>query len=461
VRIAWVTPFSRHSAIGEYGAVIVTELRRRGEVTVFASDLVAGKNGQSWLPDANLRAIPTLSRRQLLEQLDGFDTRIYNLGDYLPFHRTIYELALARPGITILHDVVMHHFFAGYYLDHRRDPTGYVNEVTFAHGIEGRAYAHAVLAGTTGDALLDPLMLRFHMARSAIHRSEGVVVHSEFARQSVSSVADGPVVHIPFPTPRIASAPTCAVRGAESDPHGKVRLLTIGMANPNKMIEEVITTIAASAFLRQRVIYHVMGQFDPDAPYTLRVKQAIEEHGLQGVVFLLGRRSEEDLRHYLVQAALIINLRNPHFGESSWSLLEASFAGKPSVVWKHGYYDEFPDDAVAKVGSLVALRPTLEALCRDGQARNELGQRAQSYARRTFSTARYCERLLKLAEHVHYNRPVLRLADTAADVLLELGQTVTSPATGTVTSEICAFVEDPAATSGLETSKRLGRGRKG
>ena len=48
-------------------------------------------------------------------------------------------------------------------------------------------------------------MLQFHMAKSALHGSLGVVTHSEFARKQVEAFASFPLIHIYFPTPKIRS----------------------------------------------------------------------------------------------------------------------------------------------------------------------------------------------------------------------------------------------------------------
>jgi glycosyltransferase involved in cell wall biosynthesis len=438
VKIAWVTPFSRRSAIGQYSAVIVERLRTLADVTVFASDVSPGSESKSWLPDADVHGILQMPLEGLLEVLDDFTLQVYNLGNYLAFHRVIYELALARPGIAVLHDVVMYHFFIGYYLQYRKDPTGYLDEVMFSHGAVVRADASAMLAGDARRIIPDQLLPRFNMAKSAIHRSDGVIVHSEFARRSVAPVAEGPVIHIPFPTPRIASAAPSSRLLRRRHADGKLRLLTLGMVNRNKLIAEVVAVLAASPYLRGQVVYHVIGSCD-DSVYAQQVQQDIEDLGLEDVVFLLGHRPEKELQTYLARADLVINLRNPHLGEASWSLLEASFAGKPSVVWKHGFYDEFPDDAVAKVSSLEELGPKIEKLCRDAKARQALGERVRSFAERTFSTEQYCDRFLAFAQRTQYNRPVLRLTDTAAAMLAELGQSAKSPAADLLAAEISAL----------------------
>lgn len=440
MKIAWLTPFSRRSAIGQCSSVIVNELRAHADVAVFASDLSAP--AEAWLPDADLRYLLTLSPDEVLRQLEPYDAAIYNLGDNLAFHRQIYEAALARPGIAILHDLVVHHFFSGYHFEYRKDRDGYVRELALAHGAEGEQFGRDVLAGRVVHPWGRPPMLRFHMAKSALHGSDGVIVHSEYSRRILAELSEAPVLRIPFPAPPIADDWQDAEPRDVLATGRELRLLTFGMINSNKMVAEVIEAIAASPVLRRRVVYDVLGQTDHDLEYADRLRRLIDRHGLGDTVALLGRRSDRELHERLRRADLIINLRNPHFGESSWSLLESTFVGKPTVVWRHGFYDEFPDDAVAKVGSVEELAATLERLCRDDAGRVALGRRGREYARQTFSTAQYGRRFLEFVDRTHYNRPVLRLADRAASSLRELGQTSASSLTAQVAHEIAALGAD-------------------
>jgi hypothetical protein len=122
----------------------------------------------------------------------------------------------------------------------------------------------------------------------------------------------------------------------------------------------------------------------------------------------------------VASAGVIVNLRNPHYGESSWSLLESTSAGKATVVWGHGSYDEVPEDVVVKIRSVAELRPALERLVTDRAMRDSLGSRASAYARTVFSSARYADEVLEFAEAARYNAPVLRLADFASAALVQL-----------------------------------------
>src|SRR5665213_2902930 len=169
-------------------------------------------------------------------------------------------------------------------------------------------------------------VLQFPLFKSALRRCLGVVVHSEYSRERVVAATSSPVVMLDFPPhgPCIAHAHVTAPRSIH--PSGKTRLLTFGVLNSNKLIHKVIEQIGKSRYLRAHVAYTVVGEGEKS--YVQFLRDAINAHGLSNVVCLSGRLSDHDLWRELMQADVVVNLRNPHTGESSGSLLNALFAGE-------------------------------------------------------------------------------------------------------------------------------------
>ena len=56
------------------------------------------------------------------------DVDLYHIGNN-PLHRGIHDRALARPGVVVIHDAVLHHFYLGFG-DERR----YVDEFVYNYG---------------------------------------------------------------------------------------------------------------------------------------------------------------------------------------------------------------------------------------------------------------------------------------------------------------------------------------
>jgi glycosyltransferase involved in cell wall biosynthesis len=416
MKIAWLTPFSRKSAIGEYSASVVRELSTYGDVTVFVSDVQP--NGDTWLSDVPMHFLTSNAGDEVYQLLSSYDLIFYNLGDNNLNHQNIFEISMYMPGIVILHDLVMHHFFAEYCLTFKKSPADYLHELRFSCGEEGYEFGQKVIQGTAGDVWSTTDMLRYNMAKSALRGSYGVITHSEFARRAVEEFSGVPVEHIPFPQPLSVSTTNRAFKGVPEPTPGKTRLLTFGVINQNKMVAEVIQAIGERKSLREQVVYHIVGT--PAPKYGDKLKQIIERYRLESTVFLLDYQPEDVLHQYLSAADVVINLRNPHFGESSWSLLEAAYLGKPTIVWKHGYYDEFPDSTIAKVTE-DTLAATLEELCTNAQLRQRLGASLQEYATATFNTQAYCEKLLRFSEKVRYSQVAVRLADRMSAYLIEMG----------------------------------------
>jgi glycosyltransferase involved in cell wall biosynthesis len=417
MRIAWFTPLNRKSAIGQFSAQVLEELATLHEVVAYASDVTSLID--CWPLRCPARLVCSPEKGRLLGELKPFDAVIYNLGNHLHYHQSIYETLLCHPGIVILHDLVMHHFFAGYYLHHVHDTDGYVRHMAYGHGRQGEELAKLILAGRRPRVWEEPEALTYHLARPAVRRSYGIVVHSEYAKRELESFATAPIKKIPFPEPRISSSffqrPLARTVGAKE----RIKLLTFGTFHPNKMLDFVVETIGRNSFLRSHVDYTVIGTTSL-REYRNRVESLVREYGLGNCVHLAGHQPDDALVSALRKTDIVINLRNPHAGESSWSLLEALYAGKPSIVWRHGYYDEHPEDVDVKIASKDELAPALSELCSGHEARLRRAQACWDYARNTFTTKKYCSELLDFIESSRVNKPVLDLADSLCDKLLEM-----------------------------------------
>jgi glycosyltransferase involved in cell wall biosynthesis len=415
MRIAWFTPFTARSAIGHYSEAILDKLSERDEVTIYTPDRILGE-----MPRATshpLVRMPFNATDDLLAGLESYDACIYNMGNHLPNHRQIYEVALRKPGIVVLHDLVMRDFFIGYILLHRKNAQGLVRMMAYNHGPETAENARIVVRQGQDVGPDDPIRLRHPMFKSALHRCRGVVVHSEYAHKRVAEAVSVPTVKLDFP----AFGPGVqALEGDSSRRKNKVRLLTFGVLTPNKLVHATIEAIAGSTMLRDRVHFSIIGE--EGAPgYGQRLCDLIEEHHLDGIVEVLGRRSDKELVAALRESDVVVNLRNPHGGEGSASLVDALLAGLPAVVWDHGFYGEFPDEVVCKVRSQAELAPALERLVGDAGLRERMGRGAQAHARGRFRTERYCEGLRGFIDHLLGRIVPLRLTDRVSDHLLELG----------------------------------------
>ncbi len=443
MKIAWFTPYHSHSAIGHYSQQAVAELRKKDEVVVFAPAGAAGlapRHDRGPLESVGNGPYNTLARR-----LESFDAAVYNMGNHFSNHKMVYEVSIRHPGIVILHDLVLRDFFHGYHHPSQRDPNGLARHVLYN---KGPATGPLPRAARRGPIPVETTTLQFPMFKSALRRCLGVIVHSEYSRRRVAASSSAPVTMLDFPPfgPCVTHAHETSPR--LPDPAGKIRLLTFGVLNNNKLIDKVIEQIGRSDFLRAHVTYTIVGEGQQS--YVQRLQTLVKTHNLAKVVCLAGRLSDHELWQRLTRADLVVNLRNPHMGESSATLLNALFAGAAVVVWNHGCYAEFPDDVVCKVSSEEELTLGLERLCRDRALLADMGSNARAHALTRFDASVYCQRFREFADDVRSAQPVLGLTDMVSDRLLEFGDHPPSELVERLAGEVASLAGTiPAAPTSL------------
>jgi len=402
MRIAWFTPLAQRSSIGRFSSAIATALSRSIEV-----DLCHFDRGD--LRDTSVRTIAFASAQDVsLQMLSDYDLVVYNFGNYLPFHGEIYELSRTWPGVCVLHDFVMHHFFAEYFLARQRDTEGYQTLLKRIYGPD--APGRSAKVWETDDALRYPLF------EEAALGALGVITHSEFFRSHVQQCFAGPVACIPL-------AHAVSPKGRDESrrelgiDNNQTLLLTIGHVNPNKQIECVLN--ALNRIDKRDLIYVILGAHAVD--YVRKLQSLVDTHHLGRVVRFLGEVSDEVLCTYLSAADICINLRFPTMEGASGSVVEEMLFGKPVVVTNTGFFGELPDDSVVKVrhSNDSDVEAALRRLLGDADARRAIAARAKTFAEAEFHPDAYAKRAIDFLWDVRSTRPILDLTDRVA---LELGR---------------------------------------
>src|SRR5581483_2780396 len=227
-------------------------------------------------------------------EIRGYRLGVYHVGNNAEFHADIYRLAVSHPGLVVLHDLGLDDFVRG--LVSRGDPLGY------------RAYREAVLrAGrmTLAEARLHEPLARPWCAHIARH-ARGIIVHSEFGRRYLEDFGcRTPVFVVPHPPVEREAD----LRRAE--PLGRALRTRLGLGDDGVLVV---------------------------APGDLnRPKQ------LDALLEAVGRLRPSTRVH------VGLDLRHPHRGEVSGSLVRAMQAGRPAVVSATGTYLDLPEDAVVRI----------------------------------------------------------------------------------------------------------------
>ncbi len=435
MKIAWFTPLAKASAIGRCGTAIAAELARTSEVDL-------------WHPpcdDPHPTDVPTRRftspediRR---ETLAGYDILIYNLGNHLPFHKDIYLLARRFPGICVLHDFVLHHFFAGYFFELLRNPEGYVLAMQRHYGDAGRRLAEETVARKRRGVWESDEVVEYPLFEEALEGALGVVTHSEFLRRRVERVFPGPCRAIPLPYERPAGRPHSAGRVDLGIPEEAILLVSTGHVNPNKRIHVVIE--ALSLLGEHRFFYAVLGLCR--GAYAKQLETQVRRLRLEPRVRFFGEVADEVLDGFLAGADICVNLRFPALEGASASAIEQMLHAKPVLVADTGFYSELPGDCVRRIpagAGPIEVAAALRGLIEKPAERAALGVRARTFAESRFRTDLYARELLGFIREAGQTRPLLGLADRIGAELSLLGVTAEMRIVETLSRECAALFSE-------------------
>jgi glycosyltransferase involved in cell wall biosynthesis len=321
------------------------------------------------------RAINYVDNPASLSGLDQYDAILYHLGNSAA-HNNMYPVFLEKPGIVVLHDFVLHHFFAAYYLEHLKKPDLYVLEMEYNYGSEGRLIAHTFLRRNS----LPPWQiapLAYPLNQRILDKAQGVIVHSRFVRDLVSKSARFlPIRQINlFARIVDADAVKSKLRRKYRLPEDKVVVASLGFITPAKRMD--VTLAAINHLGRDDVLFLLVGESPAGSDAAIR-------KGLRsGLVRSTGYVDAASFEEYMQLIDICVNLRWPTMGETSASLCRALGAGKPCIVSDVGWFAELPDHCVAKVAPGDREEEMLSAHLRDliehPAMRETMGANARRY----------------------------------------------------------------------------------
>jgi uncharacterized protein YbaR (Trm112 family)/glycosyltransferase involved in cell wall biosynthesis len=430
--IAWFTPLRPiASGISNYNEELLSVLGQSWSIDVF----VDGYTPEPFQSFGNLRIFPAreFERR---DKRQRYACVVYQFGNS-PAHAYMYDVALRRPGVVVLHDTVLHHLMLSMVL-RRGGAARYRMMMGERYGEEGRFAAERVLQGRMPRALFD-----YPLSEALIERSNHVIVHSAFSRNQIlgwlpsAAVSVVPMgIRVP---PLISHKDARAELNLAAD---AFVVASITLVNPYKRLDVVMRTL--SRLQRRRPVYMlVAGSVSPHVP----LQRWIALYGLEGVVETLGFVDDRQARIVAAAADVLVNLRYPTAGETSASLLRIMAARRPVLVSDAGSFQELPDDVVAKVPVDALEEETVEALFEAFAGRDDLptqlGANARAFIEREHSlnqmVAGYARilrnvigldlqipPLVEVKEEIdlhsdNRNWPIDPTIDAAAKAMLELG----------------------------------------
>ena len=325
---------------------------------------------------------------------------MYHVGNS-DHHDFLYPQMLARPGVLVLHDLVLHHARLRGYLESpvmrayradlgnrdKRDEAlatldAYREEVMEAYPDKGDTIAEiAIRMG--GGRLLYAYPLYEHLVR----RSQLTLVHSSTARDEILehcpdvNAAKVARVRMGMPLPIPMSREEARKKLGLGD---GLLLASFGLVTPEKRIGMALKALAR---LRARGVdarYMLVG----DKVDHYDAAGEAEALGVKDAVHIAGRVSDEDFWPHIFAADICLNLRFPSAGETSATLLRLLACGRPVMVTDQIHAADFPCSVVARTsleGDEDGLYCDLMDLIRSTNRRRDLAIESRAFVEREHS----------------------------------------------------------------------------
>lgn len=306
----------------------------------------------------------------LRQHAASFDRVLYQFGNS-QFHAHMFDLLDDVPGVVVLHDF----FLSG--IERATCLTRFSRLLGENHGYAALLACHAAAEGR------DPVTEAIHAwptnAR-AVRTADGVIVHSEHARQLARrfydprTVADWAVIpHLALPRER-ADAGRAKARARLGISPDAVLICSFGYVAPTKLPLRLIEGLCASACSTNSGVRFV---FVGDAESLgASIMDRVANTQWAERIHITGWTSEEVFSDYLLAADFAIQLRTHSRGESSGSVIDCLTGGLPVIVNDHGSLADLPPDGVLHIPDAFEdreLAHAIDLLANDPVLRQRMG----------------------------------------------------------------------------------------
>jgi len=343
MKVAYYAPLPpARTGVADYAAALLASLRRHGSVE----------------PSAR-----------------GADIALYQMGNN-QLHRAIYQRALVEPGVVVLHDAVLHHFYLG-----ALDRQAYIEEFVYNYGEWNRDLADELWRGRASSAA-GRRYFDYPMLKRIAERARAVVVHNPAAARMVREHAPrAAVIEIPHlfaPPPMPADWEVIRLRQRLGVPGGAFLFGVFGYLRESKRLCAVLRAFAALRRERPDVCLLVAGAFVSSD----LARATAPLLGAPGVV----RRpylAERDFWRAALAVDACINLRYPAAGETSGIAIRLMGAAKPVMLTNGLENSGYPETGCVRIESGTAEEDSLwhhmMLLASVRAAAREVGGRAAGY----------------------------------------------------------------------------------
>lgn len=385
MKLNWFSPLPpAKTDIAEYTMRVLPALSNYVEVVLWTEQL-------KWNPDVekyarvchyDLANVPW-------KEINQADLNIYHIGNNPDFHYKTWQISQQCPGLVILHDLRLQHFFAGIYRERENNKQAYLSQMKRYYGVEGEQVAERFWNGVL---TTEYMAEHYPLTPLALENAVGVVTHTKEAFNTLKQKNRWVVGYAPLPY--VSKWQTKIKTKAIATPY---RLIIFGYIGPNRRLETFLKAFS-SLDEKNNFSLDIYGQLW-DANY---IHNQIQKLDLTGLVKIHGFVAEETkLDLALANSHLAINLRYPTMGEASGSQLRIWSHGLPSLVTQVGWYAEQPEGTVAFVRpeyEIKDIQQHLKSFLADPECFEELGRNGYKFLQEQHSLEIYAQAIISFAE---------------------------------------------------------------
>lgn len=367
-----ISPFPpKKTGIADYSTTLALALRKRVDLTLYDIG-----DGRTLAPD--LEVYGARSVGALVKELAGFDCVVYHIGNNPYFHRDIALTMTEHPGLAVMHDTVLYYLAAGMGIG------GLAKALCIERGLKGLKQAEDIrTASPDGDILRYRRPAENPCLSWLATAARAAIVHNQFSAERLRNAGfAGTINVIPHlakePDHRLDEARRERLRSDLGIAPGEVIISSFGFLAPTKRLDKVFEALSV---LRNSFAFRllIVGTGDD-------ISGDLDRHGLAERTIQVGYVRDEQFVEYFQLTDVLVNLRYPTMGESSGPLSKALSLGLPALVTDNGPLSELPSDVVLKIPldatEVPKLKQALASLLGSADARAELGDRAQAFARK-------------------------------------------------------------------------------
>lgn len=370
MKIAYFSPLNPvRSGISDYSEELLPELSKHAEIDLYVHQRSVSDNHTR----SNYRVE---DYRRFFKTDNDYDVCLYQMGNS-PYHRFVYEAMKKRPGVTVLHDYVLHHFFSSL------KKWEYLSLLKQTYGAEGLKLGLDILSGVYGPRTREQKYYQWALNKPVIDRSLGVIVHSNHMRNKLRRENPGlniAKVNEHYVGPSRLHEPERLRWKYGFAPEDFV-VGSFGYITPSRRIGAVLRAFRRLRKALPSARYLLVGEARVSASFDLG--GTLGRHQAKDWVRVTGFVDKETFLEYLSICDLCVNLRYPSAGETSGSLIRIMGMGNSVLISDCAQYREFPDDCCVKVDlgeyEVDLLYRYMKFLAENPGVRKRMGQNARKY----------------------------------------------------------------------------------